>query len=217
MQINADLSLRAFADSRSLPWLPSPLPGVDRRMLDRKGDEIARATSLVRYAPGSAFSSHRHALGEEFLVIDGVFTDETGDFPEGMYVRNPPGSRHTPSSAGGCTILVKLRQMHPEDNEFVRLNTRQESLWKPGRSGESILPLYSGHGENVRMLRWESGANFPVQRFDGGVEYFLINGSFQDACGIYADGAWLRLPRGSDQSIQVRKDTLLFRKTGHLI
>ncbi len=111
-----------------------------------------------------------------------------------MYVRNPPGSRHTPSSAGGCTILVKLRQMHPEDNEFVRLNTRQESLWKPGRSGESILPLYSGHGENVRMLRWESGANFPVQRFDGGVEYFLINGSFQDACGIYADGAWLRLP-----------------------
>ena len=71
MQINADLARRAVVHSEDLPWSPSPLPGVERRMLDRDGGEVARATSLVRYARGSTFSSHRHDLGEEFLVLEG--------------------------------------------------------------------------------------------------------------------------------------------------
>lgn len=196
--------------------MPSPLPGVDRRMLERDGGEVARATSLVRYAPGSSFSGHQHPLGEEFLVLRGVFSDESGDFGTGMYVRNPPGSRHTPSSAGGCEILVKLRQMHPEDSEFVRVDTRQDSLWVPGRSGEYVLPLYDGHGENVHMLRWESGSDFPDQRFDRGVEYFVVGGAFSDQCGTYPQGAWLRLPAGYTQLIRVWEECVVYRKTGHL-
>jgi anti-sigma factor ChrR (cupin superfamily) len=71
-------------------------------MLDRIGDEIARATPMVRYAPGSHFSSHTHEGGGEFLVLEGVFTDEHGDSPTSTYVRNPPTSRHTPGSEPGC-------------------------------------------------------------------------------------------------------------------
>ncbi len=84
------------------------MPGVERRMLERDGDEVARATSLVRFAPNSAFSAHRHGGGEEFLVLEGVFSDESGDFPAGTYARNPVGSRHVPSSELGCVIFVKL-------------------------------------------------------------------------------------------------------------
>ncbi|MEM9172238.1 MAG: cupin domain-containing protein, partial [Pseudomonadota bacterium] len=115
MQLNADFTKPVVIHSDDLPWIPSPLPGVDRRMLDRIGGEVARATSIVRYAPGSAFSAHTHDGGEEFFVIRGVFQDEHGDFPEGTYVRNPPTTRHVPRSDNGATIFVKLWQFDPQD------------------------------------------------------------------------------------------------------
>ena len=58
-------------------------------MLDRIGDEVARATSIVRYAPHSHFSPHTHGGGEEFLVLDGVFQDEHGDYPAGHLCPQP--------------------------------------------------------------------------------------------------------------------------------
>src|SRR4029434_3257451 len=65
MKINADLGQRAVVYSEELPWVASPLPGVDRRMLERDGEEVARATSVVRYAPNSSFDAHVHGGGEE--------------------------------------------------------------------------------------------------------------------------------------------------------
>src|SRR5580704_1914859 len=123
MELNADFSRRAAVHAASLPWVPSPMAGVERRMLDRIGDEIARATSIVRYAPGSHFSPHTHGGGEEFLVLDGVFSDEHGDFPAGSYIRNPPASRHTPGSEPGCILFVKLWQFDPDDRTPVRIDT----------------------------------------------------------------------------------------------
>ncbi|MCZ6590022.1 MAG: cupin domain-containing protein, partial [Alphaproteobacteria bacterium] len=117
MKLNADFSQRVAIDTTSQPWVASPLPGVERRMLDRIGDEVARATSLVRYAPDSYFSPHEHSGGEEFFVLDGVFSDEHGDYGPGMYLRNPIGSSHKPFSRDGCTIFVKLGQMDPDDQE----------------------------------------------------------------------------------------------------
>ncbi|MDA9981360.1 cupin domain-containing protein [Gammaproteobacteria bacterium] len=216
MNINADLTQRAFADSLTLPWIPSPLAGVDRRMLERDGGEVARATTIVRFAPNKSFSAHSHAKGEEFLVLDGIFSDESGDFGQGMYVRNPPSSKHTPSSTGGCQIFVKLSQMQPEDTRFVRIDTTRESSWKNARNGELMLPLYTDFGEEVHMLRWDTGAVFPEQVYDNGAEFFVVQGGFKDECGTYGEGTWLRLPAGSRQSIQVNKETVVYRKTGHL-
>src|ERR1700745_648801 len=123
MEINSDFSQRVVVHAALLRWVPSPIMGVDRRMLDRIGDEVARATSIVRYAPGSHFSPHTHGGGEEFLVLDGVFQDEHGDYPAGTYVRNPPTSSHTPGSEPGCTIFVKLWQFDPDDRTPVRIDT----------------------------------------------------------------------------------------------
>jgi anti-sigma factor ChrR (cupin superfamily) len=133
-----------------------------------------------------------------------------------MYVRNPPGSMHRPSSEAGCTILVKLRQMHADDREVVRVDTRRSSRWLQGRPGERVLTLYSGFGENVCMLQWDAGARFPDDCFDRGAEYYVVRGSFRDECGSYGEGAWLRLPAGSRQSIRVDRGCTVYRKTGHL-
>src|SRR5690606_28983747 len=96
VEINSAFDERAAVHAAQMEWVPSPMPGVERRMLDRIGGEVARATSLVRYAPASRFAAHTHGGGEEFYVLEGVFQDERGDYPAGTYVRNPPTSRHTP-------------------------------------------------------------------------------------------------------------------------
>jgi anti-sigma factor ChrR (cupin superfamily) len=83
MRLNDDVSVRAVMHGAKMDWVKSPMPGVERRMLFRIGAEKARATSLVRYAPGSHFSPHDHPGGEEILVLEGVFQDESGDFPAG--------------------------------------------------------------------------------------------------------------------------------------
>src|SRR5215813_2578302 len=123
MEINADFTQRAAVHAARLDWVRSPMPGVERRLLDRIGGEVARATSIVRYAPHSHFSPHTHGGGEEFLVLEGVFQDEHGDYPAGWYIRNPPTSSHTPGSEAGCTIFVKLWQFDPADRTSLRIDT----------------------------------------------------------------------------------------------
>ncbi|MEB3216481.1 MAG: cupin domain-containing protein [Nostocales cyanobacterium 94392] len=124
MKLNADISQRVVLFSEDIPWVDSPMPGVQRRMLERDGEEVARATSIVRYAPNSYFAEHTHGGGEEFLVLDGIFSDEHGDYPPGTYIRNPIGSKHKPFSREGCTIFVKLWQMHPDDEQPVVIDTK---------------------------------------------------------------------------------------------
>ena len=126
MRINDDLTKPVTVHSAALDWIPSPAPGVDRKMLFRIGEEKARATSIVRYAAGSAFPPHTHTGGEEFVVLDGIFQDEHGDYPAGSYIRNPPGTSHMPASAGGCSIFVRLWQFRAED--------RDQTVRRPGEA-----------------------------------------------------------------------------------
>ncbi len=216
MRLHADLGQRAVVDSNALPWVSSPGSGVERRMLERDGGEVARATSLVRFAPGSAFSAHTHGGGEEFLVLSGVFSDETRDFPAGWYVRNPPGSAHAPFSGPGAVILVKLRQMDPADDRSVRLDTGDASRWQASQDTEEIMPLYAGPHETVGLVRWAAGSSFPETRLVGGAEYFVIDGAFSDDEGTYGAGTWLRLPAGSPQRIRTGSGATVYRKTGRL-
>ncbi len=216
MKLNADYALSVMVDSAALPWTPSPMAGVERRMLERDGDEVARATSLVRYAPGSSFSAHTHGAGEEFLVLEGVFSDETGDFPAGYYVRNPPGSRHTPSSAPGAVILVKLRQMPAEDTGFVRIDTRDPSLWRTLDKSVDEAPLFDAPWERVFMRRLGPGATGLSEALPRGGEYFLVEGDLQVDGRSLTPGTWLRFPAGSHITWASLGGGLIYCKTGHL-
>jgi anti-sigma factor ChrR (cupin superfamily) len=216
MKINADRGQRAVVYSEELPWVASPLPGVDRRMLERDGEEVARATSVVRYAPHSSFDAHVHGGGEEFLVLEGVFSDEHGDFGPGMYVRNPPCSRHTPRSGPGCTILVKLRQMDPADRQYVRIDTTT-APWQPGPGeGVSVMPLFERGREKVALWRLAPGTRLARHDHPGGEETFVLDGVLEDEVGRYPRGAWLRNPPGSAHQPFSPVGCLLYVKTGHL-
>ncbi|MEQ1516566.1 MAG: cupin domain-containing protein [Usitatibacteraceae bacterium] len=216
--INADFSRRVVIATDDLPWIPSPQVGVERRMLDRIGGEVARATSLVRYAPVSVFPAHEHALGEEFLVLSGVFSDENGDYPAGTYVRNPPGSRHAPRTSPGCTILVKLRQMAPDDHVHVVVDTTQGD-WQPGvAAGHSWLLLYSAGsvGEQVMMERLEAGARLPEACVAAGEEIFVLSGELEDECGRYGPNTWIRNTAGYARGLSSPSGVAYWSKRNHL-
>jgi anti-sigma factor ChrR (cupin superfamily) len=217
--INADFSRRVVVATNELPWVPSPQAGVERRMLDRIGAEVARATSLVRYAPRSVFPAHSHGLGEEFLVLEGVFSDEHGDYPAGTYVRNPPGSGHSPRTGPGCTILVKLRQMANAERERVVVDSLT-ATWKPGdAAGHTRLVLYSTGGpagEQVTMERLLEGVALPAAECRGGEEIFLVSGDLADESAGYGAGTWIRNPPGYRRSLRSVNGATFWSKRGHL-
>lgn len=214
MRTNADFSRAAIVDRSKAEWIASPATGVDRIMLDRIGDEVARATSIVRYAAGSSFARHEHAKGEEFLVLDGVFSDDHGDYPPGCYVRNPPGSGHLPYSKDGCRILVKLRQFDPEDLARVVIDTRNPDLWQAGEPADS-LPLHSFGNEQVSMIRLVAGGQYPIADDSPGVEVFIVSGSIRVDSKTLPAESWLRLPVGEAADLNALEDSILWVKRGN--
>lgn len=214
MELNADFSQRVVIHADRLDWKASPMPGVDRRMLDRIGGEVARATSIVRYAPGSQFSAHTHTGGEEFIVLDGVFQDEHGDYPAGTYVRNPPTTSHTPGSAPGCTIFVKLWQFDMEDRNQFRKTMAEEV--GPSVDGVATAVLHSDAREVVTYCQLDPGATL-VKTDTGGIEVLVIAGSVTEGGDTLGQGGWLRLPEGQTLSASAGKEgAKLWIKTGHV-
>lgn len=216
MNVNADFNARVAIDARNMPWIASPQAGVERKMLDRVGDEVARATSIVRYAPGSAFAPHTHDLGEEFLVLAGTFEDDQGAYPAGTYVRNPPGSRHRPFSTAGCEIFVKLRQFQAGDDARVVIATSQ-AAFRPGLvPGLTVLPLHEYGSEHVALVRWAPGTRFQAHTHWGGEEILVLEGTFSDEYGDYPAGSWLRNPHLSRHQPFSDEGCLIYVKVGHL-
>ncbi|MFC5513517.1 cupin domain-containing protein [Massilia jejuensis] len=196
MNINADFTLRVVLHGASMAWVDSPVAGVQRRMLDRIGAEVARATTIVRYAPGSQFTAHTHGGGEEFIVLEGVFQDEHGDYPPGSYIRNPPTSRHTPGSAQGCIIFVKLWQFAPEDRTHVIVDmNKMGKIGDQLRRGVAVTPLFEDERETVQLEYWEPGAQVQLN-YPGGAELLVLAGDFWDAGDHLHAMSWMRLPCG---------------------
>jgi anti-sigma factor ChrR (cupin superfamily) len=217
MNIHADFSQRAAVHTDAIDWVDSPMPGVARKMLDRIGDEVARATSVVRYAPGSHFSAHTHGGGEEFLVLEGVFQDEHGDYPEGWYVRNPPHTSHTPGSDAGCIILVKLWQFAPSDTHQLRLAANSVMpVADPARPHVMVQPLHRDERESVRIETWAANQEI-VHAPVGGIELFVLDGAFSESGEHFRRWSWLRLPAGARLHARTgAAGARLWIKEGHL-
>lgn len=215
MRVNADFSLPVVVQPQGQGWVPSPQPGVERIMLDRIGGEVARATSLVRYAPGASFPSHVHAGGEEILVLSGTFSDEMGDYPAGWYLRHPPGSAHRPSTAEGAVIFVKLRQMAAQETEIVRVNSADPQRWIT-QAGRECCPLFHSDIEDVSLQRLAPGQAL----FDGavaGAEILVLAGELMHEGQRLGANAWLRLPAGAwPQTLGGTGGVTVYLKRGRL-
>ncbi len=216
IRLNADWTQRCVIDSTVLPWQSSPSAQVHRRMLERDGGEVARATSVVRYARGARFDAHRHDLGEEIFVLEGTFSDASGDYGPGSYLRNPPGTSHAPYATNGCTLFVKLRYMHPGDTLHCAVDTRH-AQWHPGiAAGLTVLPLATVGTNHTALVRWAPGTRFQPHRHYGGEEIVVLEGVFSDEFGDYPAGHWIRSPHLSQHQPFSRDGCLILVKTGHL-
>ncbi len=199
MRLNDGFARPASAHAAAMAWVPSPTPGVERRMLFRIGEEKARATSIVRYAPKSRFPAHLHPGGEEILVLEGVFQDEGGDYPAGSYLRNPPGSSHTPGSAEGCVIFVKLWQFRRDDSATVRRRPGEGEIATPATGAARSRILFDDGHEEVRLEDWRADETVTVVNPDG-LELLVLQGGLSHGRENFEPLSWLRLPAGTDLS-----------------
>jgi anti-sigma factor ChrR (cupin superfamily) len=216
IQLNSDFSQRSVVNTLALDWHDSPSAGVTRRMIERSGGEVARATSVVRYAAGARFERHVHELGEEIVVLSGVLSDEHGDYGVGTYLKNPPDSGHAPFTTGGCELFVKLRHLQPTEHERRVVDSRT-ATWVSGLvHGLSVLPLSEFGTEHTALVRWAPGTYFHRHQHWGGEEIFVLSGVFCDEFGSYEAGTWLRSPHASQHQPFSREGCTIFVKTGHL-
>lgn len=205
MRINDDLSKPVIVHAAKLDWVPSPAAGVDRRMLFRVGGEVARATSIVRYAPGSAFPRHTHSGGEEILVLEGVFQDEHGDYPAGSYFRNPPGTSHIPAAKEGCTIFVRLWQFRNGDQTQIVLQPGEGQQATPRTGASAATILFDDGREEVRLEDWQAGETITVGNTRG-LEFLVLSGGLTSRGEMLEPQSWGRLPAGTGLTATVGPD-----------
>lgn len=215
MLVNADFSRRAVVTTPQQRWIPSPQTGVERIMLDRMGAEKGRATSIVKYVPGSQFPSHMHPGGEEIFVLDGTFCEGDKEYPAGWYLRNPPGSAHQPSSAEGAVIFVKLWQMPSNEAHHVRINTNDPANWE-NTTRHKICRLFSSESETVFLQRLGPGEILSTD-MKHGTEILVVSGTALVEYESLREGEWMRFPPGDYPTIAGGPGgTKLYVKTGHL-
>ena len=215
-EVNADFSIPVVVNTKRLNWQTSPVKGILRKRLELAGKVNPRLTTLVKFAPGSSFKEHVHDGGEEFLVLSGVFSDATGDYGPGSYVRNPPGTHHAPFSRDGCTLFVKLRQFQARDSRQFTINCQDSNIrWvSSGEPGVSKLDLHHFRDEQVSLYRINPYCWMTNRRYDQGMEIFVCEGSISDGAGDYQEGSWLRYPVKSKIRISSPQGARIYMKQG---
>ena len=196
-------------------WVNSPSDGVSRFPLERESEESGHTTSFVKFAPDSFFPKHTHPQGEEIYVLDGIFSDENGDYPAGSYIRNPPGSSHSPFTKQGCTLFVKLEQFQNGDNEHVVIRP-DEIKWQNGIGNLKVTSLHTFKTESTALVWWPENEVFQPHTHYGGEEIIVLKGKFIDEHGEYPAFSWLRSPHMSQHFPRVEEESLILVKVGHL-
>ena len=213
--LNLDFERPLVIETEPMAWIASPAEQVWRKPLERAAAESGLATSIVRFGAGASFPSHPHPLGEEIYVLEGIFSDQQGDYPAGSYLRNPPGSSHAPYTHEGCTLFVKLDQFDPRDSERV-VATEAQRQWLPGQGNLRVCPLHEFEGQHTALVHWPANEVFQPHRHWGGEEILVLSGTFIDEQGRYPRGTWMRSPHLSRHHPFVEEETLILVKTGHL-
>ncbi len=217
--LNQNFSQKGVIQTSDAESIKSPCDGVTRTLLERDDySEYAVSTTLVQFEPNASFDEHTHDYGEELLVLEGIFSDEHGNYPAGTYIRNPHGTSHSPFSKDGCKLLVKLRQFDKMDTRKLIIDTNKEK-WLPGLvDGLFVMPLHNFEYENTALVKWDPCTKFNFHQHYGGEEIFVIDGTFYDEFGNYPKYTWIRSPHMSKHQPFTKDDgALIFVKTGHLL
>ncbi|EED35827.1 anti-ECFsigma factor, ChrR [Luminiphilus syltensis NOR5-1B] len=217
LQLNTRLDKALRIDTAAMEWEASPASGVWRKRLYRAGpQESGRVTSVVRYDPGARFHSHPHPEGEEILVLEGVFSDERGDWTKGSFLLNPEGFEHAPFSEGGCELLVRLRQ-YPGESRLQCGITPEDYRWQGSPGDVQTMPLYhqEPYRDTQRLEHWPEGWRGSLV-FADGAEVFVIEGAIAVDGTELRDRGWLRLPPGRYPATALNSAQLYIKEGGRL-
>ena len=213
--LNMDFSQAAIHRPDDQEWVKSPADGVSRIHLEREAEESGHTSSFVKFEPGSFFPQHQHPQGEEIYVLEGVFSDENGDYPAGTYLRNPQGTTHKPFTKEGCTLFVKLEQFQADDTKQVVLRP-EDQQWRQGIGNLKVLSLHAHGTESAALVHWPANEVFQSHTHWGDEEVVVLKGKFIDEFGEYPKGSWVRSPHLSKHFPRVEEETLILVKVGHL-
>lgn len=213
--LNMNLDRNVRINTTESNWASTLQHGVYRKRLERELEERGHATSIVRYQPGASFNYHTHPNGEEIFVLEGEFSDQSGHYKKGTYLRNPPGSMHAPYSRRGCVLFVKLNQFLAGDSEQVCIDTNH-TPWLPGQGNLQVMPLHNYEGQHTALVKWPAMEHFQPHIHVGGEEIYVISGEFIDEYGRHPAGTWLRNPHMSSHNPFVEEETVILVKVGHL-
>ncbi len=217
--VNGDLSATVVVNSAAMEWQSSPSGTVWRKRLHLVGPpESGQVTSVVRYDPGSAFPAHPHPDGEEIFVLDGIFSDEHGEWPAGTFLLNPEGFEHAPYSHEGCVLFVKLRQYAGAERRYVAMDTNEKRWVRTDHNGIKIKALYADRSfeDTMRLEKWAPGAARGMQSRAAGAEIFVISGTLEDEHGRHGEGTWIRLPEGAVHTPASQDGCTFYIKEGGL-
>ena len=93
-----------YVDVESLPWKPTPCPGIDMKIL-LEDKESGLLTALFRWQAGAELALHEHVEVEQTFVLQGSLVDEEGEVTAGNYVWRPKGNRHIAKAPHGALVL----------------------------------------------------------------------------------------------------------------
>ena len=217
MNNNPDLSQRVVIQQSTLPWIDTPVAGVQYRWLEGDGKPAARATAIVQLAPGAKIAHCTVELGEEIMVLDGELSDGFGSYHKGTYIKNPHGSSHACESASGCTLFVKRHHLDAEDNRRIVVDSAKMRWYQGLVDGLAVMPLSEFGTQHTALVRWAPGTRFNPHRHYGGEEIYVLDGVFEDEYGRYPAGSWLRSPHLSAHCPYSIEGCTIFVKTGHLL
>ncbi len=212
--INADFTRPVGLATTAMAWQPSPAAGVWRKRLELIAGDPPRLTTIVRFEAGSAFDEHGHPRGEEFLVLRGTFSDASGDFPAGSYVRNPPGWRHAPYTETGCELFVKLCQFHEDDTARVVVDGRNAPPRETASAALTRRPLHDHGSESVALYDLAPGARAVPFDCPQGAELLVLEGGLEVDTAHHPEGSWLRYPAGTRLHLGSSDGCRFYGKTG---
>lgn len=79
-----------------------------------------------------------------------------------------------------------------------------------------VVPLHAFAVERVALMKWPAGEHSQRHYHLGGEEIFVLSGELNDEHGTYPRGTWLRSPHMSEHCPYVKRETVIWVKTGHL-
>lgn len=204
--MNSDYDKRALIDTNGLVWEKTEHQGVFKKTLALNMKE---ETALIKLEGNTSLNSSSQLNSAEIFVLDGIYINEFGEFPQGTYLHLPKEDEAFVRTTSGCIIFRKTNQS--KDEQQVIINT-SNSEWLPGQGNLEVLPLHT----QTALVKWPKNERFIPHKHWGGEEIFVLKGTFMDEHGEYPHGSWIRSPHLSEHYPYVDEETIIFVKTGHL-